>query len=326
MEKDFGEKEQQLIEECKKAPADYAKIKHLIDEGADINAVNEYGDSLLSSIIGYFIPEECYGCEQRNLPAEKRNCDGCPCAEQSRLLDIVELFIENGWDTVKYGLECIRELTFVPHNRVIFDVAKRILECPLSEDIQSYEAALETIGTEESYQRCCEACPEEENLFYTIYELIDAKMNKKDFEGIELFYDAIGLRVDKIIYFSGQNDIKGSKRGWDFYSDIGFVCQDKVLVLSSYINILMMNDRKNELPQTEITEIFGKSFYNAVITDISFDTASIRRKTTIYQQQSIIIDFDNGRQLRFTHNAGQHPDKKTQSSFKIINKKASVSQ
>ena len=197
----------------------------------------------------------------------------------------------------------------------MFYAAKRILECPLSEKPEDYEAALESIGTEESFQRCCEECHEQENLYYAMYEIVDAKMNNRPFEGIFPYYQSLGKKVDRIVYFADKLDFKETPRGTEFNSDFGFICGDAVIVITSNINILLMNNRAFEEPKTDISESVGEDIIGSTIVDISFEHQNITKDKTRYGQPTIILKFDNGKELRFTHNFGELTNKETQARF-----------
>ena len=140
-------------------------------------------------------------------------------------------------------------------------------------------------------------------------------MNGKNHEGIELYHDAEGLTVEKIIYFDESNTMVNKEAFTEYNADIGFICGNKVLVLRNGVNILFMNDRIKEKPQIDISDRFTKNIIGQKIKSINFKHRNIIRDTTQYGQPIIVIEFDNGQKLAFTHNFGEMPDKKTQSRF-----------
>ena len=308
----FSDLENKLIDECRNVPPNFSVIKSLVSQGADINAVNEYDQTVLEEIVlGYlFSAKACDHCESGL-------CYECEYGKTEHLLDIIDFFVENGWDSVRFGLRCIGALSHSTHDKTMFYAAKKILECPLSEDVKAFEDALESIGTEESFQRCCEHNPKEENLYYTTYEMVEAKMNGLSTDGFDLFYSAIGLKVEKIVSFSEDPKFIDNGKGTVFFDDIGFICNDKVLVLRPSINIQMMNHRIND-NQTDIVSAFGEGFVGYEITDISFDNVAIIKENKEYNQQVIYITYSTGKKIKFTHNFAEAEGEEVQARFEIV--------
>ncbi len=309
------EKEEIKALECKflealteKTP-DFDKAKRLLRQGVDINAVDSYGNSVLNNCLeAASFSAECDFCETES-------CKSCENKRKSQLAPIVDFFIENGWDTVTHGLNCISSLVHTTHDVQMFYATKRILQSPLSEKREDYESALETIGAEESYQRCCEECHEQENLYYAMYEIVDAKMNNKPFDGIFPYHNALGKRIDRIVYFAGENDFKQTPRGIEFNNDLGFVCGGDMLVVRSSINILLMNNRIIEEPQIDVSGSFEEGIVGATVVDVSFEHQKITVGKADYGQPTIVIKLDSGKEIRFTHNFGELPNGKIQSRF-----------
>ena len=283
--------EGQFLKALTEKTPDFEKAKELLGEGVDINAVDSYGKSVLDDLLLTLssFPPECDSCELDS-------CNSCEIKRSSNLVPVVEFFINNGWDTVAYGLHLVASLVHTTHDAKMFYAAKRILECPLSEDREAFEHALESIGSEESYQRCCEECHEQENLYYATYEIVDAKMNGKPFAGIHPYYRALGKKIDRIVYFAEKNDFAETSRGIEFNHDLGFVCGDELVVVTSGMNILLMNDRLSEKPQTDVTTFFEDGIVGATITDVSFEHKTINRANSRYGQPTIIVKLDNGKE------------------------------
>ena len=291
-------------------PHDYVKAKALLAEGANINATDDYGDSIINDCL--------FSCADR--PPECDYCDEDSCVDCERrknhdLLRMVEFFIENGWDTASYGLQAIGTLVHTTHDKQMFYAAKRILEQPISENDDAYEATLECIGTEESFQRCCEECHEQENLYYVMYELVEARMKDKDFKGFYPYHEALGKKVDKILYFADNIDFVETPRGTEYELDFGFVCGEDVVVIGPNVNIFLRNDLIDEQPQIDVSTCFGEEVVGARIVDISFEHKAVHTDQGHCGQPTIIVKFDSGKDIRFTHNFGELPDKATKARF-----------
>ena len=287
---------------CDKSNPDLDEIKELILSGADTNQLNKYNDNIFSNIF-------------LNVLYEVRNDAIRLPITVKKIKEIISLMVDNGFDIKQFGISTMSQFIFSTYDHFTFDMYKFMLQYDLADGSSAYEDALESLGTEESYQRCCENDHDLENLFYAIYEMVEAKMEDRDYESIEPYYGAVGLTIDKIVYFSDSNTLTEKKKFTEYNSDIGFVCGNKLLVVREGINILFMNNRLSEQPQIDISSIFGKDAINSKIKSISFDHKDFIKRTTNYGQPIIIIELNNGNKLKFTHNFGESPDEVVQSRF-----------
>jgi hypothetical protein len=234
-----------------------------------------------------------------------------------KIKEIIALMIDNGFDIKRFGISTMSQFKFATYDHFTFDLYRFMLQYDLADDPKAYEETLEGIGGEESYQRCCEHDHDLENLFYAIYEMVEAKMEGRDYKSIEPYYGIVGLTIDKIIYFSDSNTLDEKNEFTEYNADIGFVCGNKLFVVREGVNILFMNDRINEQPKVDISSVFGKDAINRTIKSISFGHKDIIKEKTHYGQPTIIMELTNGKKIKFTHNFGELPDKETQSRFWI---------
>ena len=289
---------------CDKPNPDLDEIKALIIAGADTNQLNEYGENIFDSVFLDALYNTCEDKKKTPIIVKK-------------IKDIIPLMIEKGWDIKKFGLDTMNQFEFSTYSPFTFDLYRFMLQYELADDPKEYEEELKAVGTVESYQRCCEHNHDLENVFYAIYEMIEAKMEGRDYKSIEPYYDVVGLTIDKIIYFSASNTLVEKNEFTEYNADIGFVCGDKLFVMRDEVNILFMNDRVNEQPQIDISSVFGKDAINRKIKSVSFDHKDVIKGNTHYGQPTIIIELTNGKKMKFTHNFGELPDKETQSRFWI---------
>ena len=280
----FTEFDKSLINELESVPISRENVKTLIKYGADINAEDKY-ECLMENVIGYY-------------PYEKAEF----------LPEVVKVAIENGWNTAKQGLRVIRALVFSTGTKECFYAAKLILENGVNGTEGDFNDALETIGTEESYQRCCDHNTEKENLYYAMYELVDAVKQGKSIEGVEHFNSALGMTVDKIVYFDKENTLRETDKGTEYTGDIGFVNGDKVFLVTTYVNVLFNNDVIKESEYSQKDDLFGISIVGSKIQSIEFSYKTINKKKTEYNQPIVILNFDNGHSIKFTHNFGEIPE------------------
>lgn len=289
---------------CDKATPDLDEIKELIVAGADINQLNKYGDNIFHDVF------------LEVLYAVRDDAKLLPKAVE-KIKEIIALMIDNGFDIKRFGISTMSQFKFATYDLFTFDLYRFMLQYDLADDPKAYEETLEGVGGEESYQRCCEHNHDLENLFYAIYEMVEAKMEGRDYKSIEPYYGIVGLTIDKIIYFSDSNTLVEKNEFTEYNADIGFVCGNKLFVVREGVNILFMNDRINEQPKVDISSVFGKDAINRTIKSVSFGHKDIIKEKTHYGQPTIIMKLTNGKKIKFTHNFGELPDKETQSRFWI---------
>ena len=289
---------------CDKATPDLDEIKELIVAGADTNQLNKYGDNIFDDVF------------LEVLYAVRDDAKLLPKAVE-KTKEIIALMIDNGFDIKRFGLSTMSQFKFATYDPFTFELYRFMLQYDLADDPKAYEETLEGVGGEESYQRCCEHDHDLENLFYAIYEMVEAKMEGRDYKSIEPYYGIVGLTIDKIIYFSDSNTLVEKNEFTEYNADIGFVCGNKLFVVREGVNILFMNDRINEQPKVDISSVFGKDAINRTIKSVSFGHKDIIKEKTHYGQPTIIMQLTNGKKIKFTHNFGELPDKETQSRFWI---------
>lgn len=298
---------ERLVLACDKATPNLNEIKELIIAGAETNQLNKYGENIFEDVFLELLYDICDNGKSRRELSEN----------VEKIKETISLMIEYGFDIKRFGLAIMSQFMFSTYDVHTFDLYRHMLQFDIADDSKAYEDILEGVGTEESFQRCCENNHDLENLFYAIYEMIDAKKEGRDYTSIEPYYDAVGMTIDKIVYFNEAETMVKQNDYTEYYADIGFVCGDKLLVMCNSVNILFMNDRIAECPQIDISAIFGKDAIGRKIKAISFDHRDVVKGTTYYGQPTIIIELANGKKLKFSHNFGELPDKKAQPRFWI---------
>lgn len=291
-----------LVAACDKPTPNFEEIRELIIAGADTNQMNEYGNNIFEDVFLIVLHHLRGNAKKLPIAVEKTK-------------EIITLMVDNGFDIKRFGLSTMSQFIFSTYDPFTFELYRFMLQYDLADDPKNYMEILEGIGIEESYQRCCEHNHELENLFYAIYEMVNAKTEERDYKSIEPFYGAIGMKIDKIVYFSETNTMVDKQNFTEFHADIGFICGDKLLVMRDSINILFMNDRIAECPQIDISFAFGMDTIGREIKSITFDHKYVIKGATHYGQPTIIMELANGKKLKFTHNFGELPDEETQPRF-----------
>ena len=297
------ELDMKLAKVCESGYPDINKIQELILAGADTNQVCD-GENIFERVFLRFLNT------RRQTP--KRNYYKAKKVKETMLL-----MVEHGWDVKRFGMSVMNRFLFSTYDRNTFDLYRFMLQYDLAENPEDYDEALEGIGMEESYLRCCEEEHGTENLFYALYELVEAKKDGRNFESIAPYYDAVGMKIDRILYFSESDTTVQKETFIEYNADIGFVCGDKVLILRKGVHILFMNDRLSETPQIDLSATFCADVIGQTIRSVSFDHKTVVKGTTHYGQPTIIIELSNGKKLKFSHNFGELPDRESQSRFWI---------
>lgn len=309
----FTKLENDFIEACCDLPPDFPKAKALLNEGANINAVNNYGENVANMVIQTY-PQEfsnCYNCEAES-------CQGCSSNNSIYLPEAVKFLLANGWNVKDRGYQALHALCYSTYTKEIFDAAKLICKAGINAAPLVENDTMEAIGTEESYNRC-EGDHHLENLFYALYELVEHARTGRSFEHIDTYHAAIGLQIDQIVVFGPDSGIGTDELGrTTFAYDIGLVCGEKTVIIKEEMNILLMNGLQHMLPCIAADELFGIPLIGRSIRKISFAHNDIIKENTSYGQPVINLHLDNGTALSFTHNFGEMPEKKRISRFSVI--------
>lgn len=296
----FGTLGDKLITECCKRKPDMQIVQELIDSGAPINLAEKRLNyaTILSRVFDYYNNTQ----SGKYLPI------------------IAQIFIDNGFNTKKYGADCIFALIFSTYDKYIIDAAKRLLHAGVSARKKTWEMLLEGIGTEESYQHCCQRDLACENIYYAFYELVEAAYKGTDFEGISSWQDCIGCKIDSIISFPK------AEKSLEKITDCSYLVNDavifrsggKVIVVEGRPNIYLKTsaDRSSEQKPEDLSEELS-IYIERTITNIQFSNREYKRSDSIYAIPIIEIIFDSGAALTFTNNQGEVGDNSISNTLEI---------
>nr|MBR4280895.1 hypothetical protein [Clostridia bacterium] len=294
--------EHEFIAACCEVPPNFEKAKALLAAGVDINGKDDQGELLVSRMVLGF-PQESPRC----INCKAETCVDCPQDDVTYLPKVIEFLVSNGWNSKETGCEVLSSLVFSTYSKEMFEAAKIICQAGFNTDQAYVEDALESIGTEESYQRC-EGNHDMENLFYTFYEVVERASKNQPFEHIDTYHSAIGLKIDKIVVFGEDTGIGIDELGRTTFShDIGLVCGDKTVIIKKDINILLMNGLQNMLPCIPANDLFGTDICERTITKITFKHNQVVKAKVYYGQPVINLLLDDGSVISFTHNYGEMP-------------------
>lgn len=293
----FGKLEDKLYRSCRVGQPNWDKIAAVLDEGANVNARDADGRYILTDII--------------------------QCAKTGQKLPrLAQMFVDAGFDAARLGLGVIRSLVFSTYDRYIFDTAKVLIRAGATGDEKRWDELLNSIGGEESYQRCCEEDHACENIYYAMYELVDRAFKGKH-EEILVWHDCVGKVVDAV-YADAKVAPAIKSMGDGKYEMVGriiFQCGEHSVVLERNPNVYgceRISEREIEHPMSPVNSL--SSCVGATIADISFYHTEVedKEKRVSYRQPHIILTFDNGKRLHFTTNFGEVPEKETKTYFEIL--------
>lgn len=334
----FGELENRLIEAGKEYPPNYEKMRELLAAGANINATSTKEDpdeSILSTIIlGYpefDHPEICESCDKDG----EEPCTDCPenfwkDYDGRYLPDLCRFFLQNGFDVHgskdTFGGRCIMNLTWSSYDRYILDATKILLHAGANPNFESdHETLLSWVATKASAGRCVDEDHNLENLFETMYSILEAASENRDFDSIEYFSAAIGRKVDGIeIYCEPNQPSVFTIEEPEFQSDncftgtIVFWCEGKALRINQWTDIMI---------DPSITQMDGKTkvdmspYFSGCIgctlSKIDFDHELTIKGTTRYGRAVMHLHFSNGKRIHFSNNFGKASKEKYAAFFEI---------
>lgn len=141
MNNKIGYIEKILIDECRSATPSFAQINKLFDLGANPNAVNEYGESVLSVVFDSY-------------------CGGGDIIRSGKYApQIVVAFLVNGFDVRRHGLKAISSMQNSIYDRNMQIATKIILQRrrdAFKNDCKTVRLCLKAIGSK-TYKRLAKA-------------------------------------------------------------------------------------------------------------------------------------------------------------------------
>ena len=335
----YSELENSLLNESRKIPPDFLRMKQLIDDGADINAA-DYDETLLSELmLGYpneeELPNECNGC---NTEIKGSDCDDCsicnPQNLEGRFLpELVRFFLDNGYDVTRdngaHGGKALKNLSWSSYDEYIIDAAKLLLHAGADPEYKEEDdTVVEWMEVKESAAACVDKDHSLENLFYTMVEIMLAYIEHREYDGIQYYAHAIGKQImDVNLYFDAevrpsglfeQTSDSGTIYTNCYHGSLVFDCEGLSLSIPDCTNIIIDPSAANDSVQKQsLTNSFNECI-GAKIADIDFEHHDVERGATSYSQAVILIKLDNGHTIEITNNFGEVPDKESNTYFKIL--------
>lgn len=333
--------DRQLIDACREYPPDFIKIKSLLDQGADVNKVSA-DESVLSEILFSYPQIRDAQC-RFSADCYSESCAGCKWnktgADGRYLPLLMQFLLENGLDVTEHdgrtGAFALSELRFSDYDRYAVDACKLLLTAGADPLIAPYvndsETALTAIGFEGFFNSS--ENPKKSVVDETMYRMMKAKSEGKDFIQIEHCDVCIGLRIDHITLCANDERMKKIFPVWSlrsrhrncFVNTIVLDCQGKMLCVDRYADVYVDPHVPQYARQTmDITPRF-KNCVGQTIVSIDFSCRRIQREVsfdgrsgaTSYTQPIVLIKLSNGKAIRFSINFGEVPSENMVAWFQI---------
>ena len=232
--KTFNKEEIEIHDICCSDKVDYDRINYLLKNGANANA---------SEVTRYDNDEEdeedlllvqCWldGQFHRRFDEDGNQIDTDP----DFCIKLLNIFIDNGLDVDKYVNNIFGNIQFTYDDKNYIKMAKIILNNLKDKNSLILKKALDGIGSEESYNNCCEVDHRYANVLSTIYEMIEKYPEGKNpnmYFGCEKI---IGQKIENIEIFCKDLKLDLSNKLISDEFEIFIKCEEDILnIFNKYI-------------------------------------------------------------------------------------------
>ena len=177
---------------------------------------------------------------------------------------------------------------------------------------EELKGLLESIGIEESYQRCCCGNHAQENLLYALYELVRRASEGKGFEKISYWQDAVGKRV-RACYACAETlpAIREAENGrWTIENRLVLCLDENAVVVEGSPNLYLCADEEAfaDMQRQDISEQLA-AYVGQVIEEVRFRHRTVSGDDKQHVQGNIFLVFASGAALRISTDFGETPGK-----------------
>lgn len=152
-------------------PPVFEEARRLIRELLEV--CEEDRDTKLNLLLMKFVPEypinarECEDCEQDIVCTQE-----CPRYTLEWLPQICQFFVDEGWDSHRYGLNLLVALLYTTDTKVVLNIARQVCEDGFDADDVSREHLLRSIAETESYIRLHDRNDDSAADLQKVYDLV----------------------------------------------------------------------------------------------------------------------------------------------------------
>ena len=172
---------------------------------------------------------------------------------------------------------------------------------------------LDWVAVKESAADCVDDDHALSNLFYTLYEIMDASLKGESYEEIQYFDHCVGKCIERVWLCSEEDDLQGFFRMDTQCKEYEHCFQDQLIMWCEGVP-LCINRYTDEIidpripakmkVQMDVSEYFVDCIGSRIVS-FSFDHVSFTKASTAYHQPITMIHLDNGKSIRISTNSGE---------------------
>lgn len=270
--KTFNKEEQEIYNICCSDSVDYERIDYLLKSGADANAVevtkyeNEEENEEELLLTRCWLDGQFNRRFDENGNQIETDSDFC--------IKLLKIFIENGLDIDKYVNHIFGDIQFTYDDKNYIEMTKLILNNLKNKNSLNLKISLDGIGSEESYNNCCDVDHRYANVLSTIYEMIEKYPEGNNPNKYYICNQIIGQKIEKVQIYCKDLKVDLSNKLISDEFEIFIQCdKDTLNVFNKYIfinnnDINSKFERINE--ENNFEKEINKYLRDETITDVQF--------------------------------------------------------
>lgn len=303
--KKFNKEEKEIYDICCSNSVDYEKIDYLLKNGADANAVEVIKCESQEENEEELLLTQCWldGQFNRRFDDQGNQIETDP----DFCIKLLKIFMDNGLDIDRYVNHIFRDIQFTYDDKNYIEMTKLILNKLKNKSSLDLKKALEGIGSEESYNNCCEVDHRYANVLSTIYEMIEKYSEGNDPNKYFICNQIIGQKVENVQIYCKDLKVDLSNKLISDEFEIFIQCDEDILNIFNKYIFINNNDIKSKFERINEENNFEKEINkylkNEMIEDIQFYNEEIwsrprtqnnitRIEILISNNKKIIINLD----------------------------------
>lgn len=254
--KSFNKEEREIYNMCCSDNIDYGRIDYLLKNGADANALEIIKYNNQKENEEDLLLTQCWldGQYHRRFDEDGNQIDTDP----DFCIKLLKIFIENGLDIEKYINHIFANIQFTYDDKNYIEMTKLILNNLKNIQNLKLKRALEGIGTEESYNNCCEVNHRYANVLSTIYEMIEKYPEGNDPNKYFICDQIIGQKIEKVQIHCKDLKVDLSNKLIADEFEIFIQCENDILDIFNKYIFINNNDIKSKFERIDEENNFEK--------------------------------------------------------------------
>lgn len=272
--------------------SDFDLARRLIAKGANINAVDKYGDSI---IVEPLIFQE----------------DGYTRKSFEKMRELLSFIIDNGFDPGRengaVGSSLLDMIRFTTFDSKMIELAKILLDVGARPLLGVDDNPLDGIAMEMSYQINVEKDYKLGNILEALYQMFEAAAEGRPYSGINSFLFGIGKTIKKVLTLKTDEkwlyefDNHKIKCEHCFRTPLFIDCETGYLVIDEY-QYIWWNDR---IPENvmDVSQDF-EAIIGGEVDQIEFNLSKVEITGYEYECERLTIGLKNSTELVLYRNVG----------------------